>query len=107
MDDLDSEDSQGKCSPFGRNLLEIGEGPNWSELLQRHCRREVNPLPVQSRANSLAVRFSQHGGSHHPPIFGFLAQFSTVCMDIVLEGQQGTLQSPGYPQRVTQPRSNV
>ena len=75
MDELGSEDGQGKCSPFGRNLLELAEGPDWAELLRRYCRWELNPRPEQSRGNSLAVRFSQHGGSHHPAIFGFLAHW--------------------------------
>uniref|UniRef100_A0A914H2F9 Cubilin n=1 Tax=Globodera rostochiensis TaxID=31243 RepID=A0A914H2F9_GLORO len=104
MDDFDSEDSQGKCSPFGRNLLEMGEGAEWTELKARHCRKETNPRPVQSDANSLSVRYTQHGGSHHGAIFGFMAQFSTECTDIVLEGFQGNLQSPGYPFAVNQPR---
>ncbi|KAL7070028.1 hypothetical protein ACQ4LE_011011, partial [Meloidogyne hapla] len=111
LDNLDSEDSDGNCSPFSRNLLELFDikygGDNRNEhLIERYCRLETtNPLPIISSSNSLNVRFSQHGGSHHLPIFGFLAEFSTVCSDILLEGLHGTLQSPGYPQRVLLPRN--
>nr|CAD2206335.1 unnamed protein product [Meloidogyne enterolobii] len=112
LDNLDSEDSDGNCSPFSRNLLELydikygGENSKNEHLIERYCKQETtNPLPIISSSNSLNVKFSQHGGSHHSPIFGFLAEFSTVCTDIVLEGLHGTLQSPGYPQRVLLPRN--
>nr|CAD2192583.1 unnamed protein product [Meloidogyne enterolobii] len=112
LDNLDSEDSDGNCSPFSRNLLELydikygGENNKNEHLIERYCKQETtNPLPIISSSNSLNVKFSQHGGSHHSPIFGFLAEFSTVCTDIVLEGLHGTLQSPGYPQRVLLPRN--
>uniref|UniRef100_A0A914M706 Spectrin alpha chain n=1 Tax=Meloidogyne incognita TaxID=6306 RepID=A0A914M706_MELIC len=95
-----------------RNLLELydikygGENSKNEHLIERYCKQETtNPLPIISSSNSLNVKFSQHGGSHHSPIFGFLAEFSTVCTDIVLEGLHGTLQSPGYPQRVLLPRN--
>ncbi|KAL3108031.1 hypothetical protein niasHT_018193 [Heterodera trifolii] len=104
MDDFDSEDSQGKCSPFGHNLLEVGEGSDWTEMKARHCRKETNPRPIQSDGNALSVRYTQHGGAHHAAIFGFMAQFSTECTDIVLDGFNGNLQSPGFLSPVVPPR---
>ncbi|KAF7634605.1 hypothetical protein Mgra_00005942 [Meloidogyne graminicola] len=96
LDNLDSEDSDGNCSPFSRNFLEIYNKNNEGEehLIERYCRLETNLLPIISSTNSLNIRFSQHGGSHHLPIFGFLAEFSTICTNILLEDCKWIIKTP-------------
>uniref|UniRef100_A0A915DCG2 Cubilin n=1 Tax=Ditylenchus dipsaci TaxID=166011 RepID=A0A915DCG2_9BILA len=107
IDELDSDDGFGMCSPFARNYIDIGDGPTIEEnRLKRYCKKELTPMPIDSMyTNELTVQYTQHGGSHHGALFGFLAHFSTVCNGVLLQGHHGTLQSPGFPERVLQSRS--
>uniref|UniRef100_A0A914BUV6 Cubilin n=1 Tax=Acrobeloides nanus TaxID=290746 RepID=A0A914BUV6_9BILA len=106
IDDLESADPSGFCTTFSRNYIDVAEGPLGSNnLRKRYCRKEVNPDPIISEANQLSVKYIQHGGSHYGALFGFLAHFNTVCKNIQLTTLHGTLQSPGYPGRVTDARN--
>ncbi|KAH7671507.1 Calcium binding EGF domain containing protein, partial [Aphelenchoides avenae] len=102
IDDLESADSNGLCAPFARNYIDVLEGPD--NLLKRYCRKENAPSPIEAEGNELIVRYNQHGGSHHGPLYGFLAHFGAVCTGITLTGFHGTLQTPGYPAPVMDPR---
>lgn len=73
IDDLESADSNGLCAPFARNYIDVLEGPD--NLLKRYCRKENAPSPIEADGNELIVRYNQHGGSHHGPLYGFLAHF--------------------------------
>jgi len=58
--------------------MKIADGPSPSDrILRRLCRKELSIQPVTSESNTVTVRYRQHGGNHFPPLFGFLAQFST------------------------------
>ncbi|KAH7711771.1 calcium binding EGF domain-containing protein [Aphelenchoides avenae] len=103
IDDLDSADSDGLCWPFARNHIDVLEDSD--NLLKRYCRKENAPSPIEAEGNQLTVRYNQHGGSHHGPLYGFLAQFEAVCTGVTLTGFHGTLQSPGYPASMMDPRT--
>ncbi|KAK0410740.1 hypothetical protein QR680_005299 [Steinernema hermaphroditum] len=106
IDDLNSADSSGFCSVFAANLIDVADGPDAnSNILRRICKKETGASTIDSDSNEITVRYRQHGGSHFPPLFGFLAHFSTVCTGITLTAHHGILQSPGYPDRTLDARS--
>ncbi|ETN74002.1 CUB domain protein [Necator americanus] len=68
--------------------------------MRRYCRKVVAAEPLTSEDHEITVRYKQHGGPMLGPLYGFLAHFSTVCTDIVLTDFVGSIQSPGYPNKV-------
>jgi hypothetical protein len=86
IDNLDSADRSGVCAPFARNFIDItsSTSPD-ATVLKRFCRGETAMTSIQSEENQLAVRYYQTGGSINGGLYGFLAQFKTVCEDITLD----------------------
>ncbi|ETN73401.1 CUB domain protein, partial [Necator americanus] len=77
------------------------DGPHSdARLMRRYCRKVVAAEPLTSEDHEITVRYKQHGGPMLGPLYGFLAHFSTVCTDIVLTDFVGSIQSPGYPNKV-------
>lgn len=85
IDNLDSADKNGVCAPFARNFIDITSStlPD-ATVLKRFCRGETSMTSIQSEGNQLAVRYNQNGGSINGGLYGFLAEFKTVCEDITL-----------------------
>uniref|UniRef100_A0A1I8EZ18 Cubilin n=1 Tax=Wuchereria bancrofti TaxID=6293 RepID=A0A1I8EZ18_WUCBA len=105
LDDLNSADSNGFCSSFAPNYIDVAEGSSASaRILRRYCKKEISLSSVDSEKNELTIRYRQHGGTHFGSLFGFLAHYTTVCNEILLFGQHGILQSPGYPERTLENR---
>ncbi|VDK29762.1 unnamed protein product [Gongylonema pulchrum] len=78
LDDLNSADSNGFCSSFAPNYIDVAEGPSVSaRILRRYCKKEVSLSSVDSETNQLTVRYRQHGGTHFGSLFGFLAHYTT------------------------------
>ncbi|RCN50946.1 CUB domain protein, partial [Ancylostoma caninum] len=101
IDDLKSSDDNGFCGMFAANRLDVLDGPHSdARLMRRYCRRVVGAEPLTSEDHEIAVRYKQHGGPMLGPLFGFMAHFSTVCTDIVLTDFMGSIQTPGYPNKV-------
>jgi hypothetical protein len=86
IDNLDSAERSGICAPFARNFIDVtsSSSPD-AVVLKRYCRTEPSPDPIDSEENQLFVRYNQNGGSINGGLYGFLAQFRTVCEDIELE----------------------
>ncbi|KAK6021318.1 CUB domain protein [Ostertagia ostertagi] len=94
IDDLKSSDDNG----FLRHVL---DGPHSdARLMRRYCRKVVGAEPLTSEDHEISIRYKQHGGPMLGPLYGFMAHFSTVCTDIVLTDFTGSIQSPGYPNKV-------
>uniref|UniRef100_A0A158PT14 Cubilin n=1 Tax=Brugia timori TaxID=42155 RepID=A0A158PT14_9BILA len=105
LDDLNSADSNGFCSSFAPNYIDVAEGSSASaRILRRYCKKEISLSSVDSEKNELTIRYRQHGGTHFGSLFGFLAHYTTVCNQILLFGQHGILQSPGYPEQTLENR---
>ncbi|CAG9535646.1 unnamed protein product [Cercopithifilaria johnstoni] len=105
LDDLNSADSNGFCSSFAPNYIDIAEGSSVSaRILRRYCKKDISLSSIDSEKNELTIRYRQHGGTHFGSLFGFLAHYTTVCNGILLFGQHGVLQSPGYPDRTLENR---
>ncbi|TKR76615.1 hypothetical protein L596_017729 [Steinernema carpocapsae] len=105
IDDLNSADTSGFCSVFAPNLLDVADGPDGNaNILRRICKKETGASLIDSETNEIVVRYKQHGGSHFPPLFGFLAHYSTICTGITLTEHHGILQSPGYPENTLDAR---
>ncbi|KAM3716945.1 Cubilin [Dirofilaria immitis] len=105
LDDLNSADSNGFCSSFAPNYIDVAEGSSVSaRILKRYCQKEISLSSVDSDKNELTIRYRQHGGIHFGSLFGFLAYYTTVCNEILLSGHHGILQSPGYPERILENR---
>ncbi|WKY13932.1 hypothetical protein Q1695_004623 [Nippostrongylus brasiliensis] len=101
IDDLKSSDDNGFCGMFAANRLDVLDGPSSdARLMRRYCRKVVGAEPLTSDDHEIAVRYKQHGGPMLGPLFGFMAHFSTVCTDVVLTDFTGSIQSPGYPNKV-------
>ncbi|KAI6211378.1 putative cubilin [Aphelenchoides besseyi] len=105
IDNLDSADSAGFCQPFARNYIDVtsSKSPD-ATIIKRYCRREASPMPIDSEDNNLVIRYNQNGGSIHGGLFGFLAQFTTLCEDIELTESDGVIQSPGFSHKVGEER---
>ncbi|KAK6758663.1 hypothetical protein RB195_016095 [Necator americanus] len=101
IDDLKSSDDNGFCGMFAASRLDVLDGPHSdARLMRRYCRKVVAAEPLTSEDHEITVRYKQHGGPMLGPLYGFLAHFSTVCTDIVLTDFVGSIQSPGYPNKV-------
>ncbi|EPB67096.1 CUB domain protein [Ancylostoma ceylanicum] len=101
IDDLKSSDDNGFCGMFAANRLDVLDGPHSdARLMRRYCRRVVGAEPLTSEDHEISVRYKQHGGPMLGPLYGFMAHFSTVCTDIVLTDFTGSIQTPGYPNKV-------
>ncbi|KAK6045385.1 CUB domain protein [Cooperia oncophora] len=101
IDDLKSSDDNGFCGMFAANRLDVLDGPHSdARLMRRYCRKVVGAEPLTSDDHEISVRYKQHGGPMLGPLYGFMAHFSTVCTDIVHTDFTGSIQSPGYPNKV-------
>ncbi|VDK77902.1 unnamed protein product [Litomosoides sigmodontis] len=78
LDDLNSADSNGFCSSFAPNYIDVAEGSSAStRIIRRYCKKDVSLSSVVSEKNELTIRYRQHGGTHFGSIFGFLAHYTT------------------------------
>ncbi|XGW05429.1 hypothetical protein V3C99_016074, partial [Haemonchus contortus] len=101
IDDLKSSDDSGFCGMFAANRLDVLDGPHSdARLMRRYCRKVVGAEPLTSDDHEISIRYKQHGGPMLGPLYGFMAHFSTVCTDVVLTDFTGSIQSPGYPNKV-------
>ncbi|VDP10672.1 unnamed protein product [Heligmosomoides polygyrus] len=96
IDDLKSSDDNGFCGMFAANRLDV----RFLESLGNQHTNNIGAEPLTSEDHEIAVRYKQHGGPMLGPLYGFMAHFSTVCTDIVLTDFTGSIQSPGYPNKV-------
>ncbi|KAI6170817.1 putative cubilin [Aphelenchoides bicaudatus] len=105
IDNLDSADRSGLCAPFARNFIEVttSSSPD-AHVLKRYCRSEASPDAISSDTNQMFVRYGQNGGSINGGLYGFLAQYTSVCENVELNNTHGSIQSPGYPFRISEAR---
>ncbi|CAI4223629.1 unnamed protein product [Auanema sp. JU1783] len=101
LDDLNSADENGFCGLFAMNRLDIMDGPTMdSRLIRRYCKKSIGSPPYDSDDHEMAVYYKQHSSAGGKALFGFLAHFTTECNGITLTDYSGSIQSPGYPDKV-------